>query len=517
MQTNIPKNSHQPPVANAHPRHHAFLVNLSLYNERLPNRLTRQFFAALFAITLILRLCHSLLLWPDEDYHLAAANQLLHGKMLYRDLWYDKPPLSALTYAVIGAPTGWVLRLFDTFWILAICAVAFRFVREVFDDSQAMIASGLIEFFLNFDLPGGVIPIAPDFFMVLPHILAIWCAWKSRPFAAGGWCGIAFLFNPKGVFVLVACGALLWRSIPALLLGFLIPNAVAMATLFAQGAAGPYIDQVWKWGMLYAKTPPVASSIGDGLRRTVDWFGFHAALVVGCLCCWWKERTRATQFLAVWGVVSLVAVASGARFSNRYFLQLLPVLALAAAHGIVWASSATNRWRAVVLLAGATLLVPLTRFGPRYAVLARDLFTSGETPWSDTALDRDSRAVSMWIDSHKHAGDTLFVWGYRPDVFAYTRLPVASVFWDSQPLTGVPADRHLTENLSLMPDWALRNRREAATSRPAFIVDGLSRLNPKLAMDTFPAIRDWLGAYQVVDTTGLSLIYTRTSSSEAPR
>src|SRR6202050_5519163 len=94
----------------------------------------RLFFAALFVITLGLRLCHSHLLWPDEDYHLAAANQLLHGKMLYRDLWYDKPPLSALTYAIIGAPTGWVLRLFDSVWILTICVVVFRFVREMFEE-----------------------------------------------------------------------------------------------------------------------------------------------------------------------------------------------------------------------------------------------------------------------------------------------------------------------------------------------------------------------------------------------
>jgi hypothetical protein len=471
------------------------------YNERLPNRFTRQFFAALFAITLLLRLCHSNLLWPDEDYHLAAANQLLHGKMLYRDLWYDKPPLSALTYAIIGAPTGWALRLFDSLWILGICVVAFRFAREIFSETAGLIAAGLIAFYLQFDLPGGVIPIAPDFFMIMPHLLAMWCAWRRKPLAAGGWCGIAFLFNVKGAFVLIACGLLMWRSLPFLFLGFLIPNAVAMATLYAQGASGPYIDQVWKWGMLYAKTPPAASSIADGLRRTLDWFGFHAALVLGSAAYWWKRRTRAAQFLAVWATVSFIAVVSGARFSNRYFLQLLPVLAVAAA--------AIPRRRVVVVVAATALLVPLARFGPRYAILARDLLTGRESAWSDAVLDRDSRAVSDWIMARRHAGDTLFVWGYRPDVFAWTRMPMASRYWDSQPLTGVPADRHLTESVSLMPEWAARNRRELVTSRPAFIVDGLSRLNPKLGMDEFPETRDWLDAYELVGGTDLSLIYER--------
>ncbi len=398
----------------------------------------RQFFAVLFGITLVLRLCHSHLLWPDEDYHLAAANQLLHGKMLYRDLWYDKPPLSALTYAIIGAPTGWVLRLFDSVWILGICVVVFRFVREVFTDREALMAAGLVGFFLNFDLPAGVIPIAPDFFMMLPHLLAIWCAWRWKPLAAGGWCGIAFLFNPKGVFVLAACGILMWRSLPVLLLGFLIPNLIAMGTLVAQGAAGSYIDQVWNWGLLYSKTPPVASSMGDGLRRTADWFGFHAALVFGCVACWWKERTRASQFLAVWAVVSFVAVASGARFNNRYFLQLLPVLAVAAARGIVWASTSNARWRAVVLLAGASLIVPLTRFGPRYAILGWDLLTARESNWTDTRMDRDSRMVSAWLDAHKHGGDTLFCLGlsaccvcFYEDAGGFCVLGIAAFDWRS--------------------------------------------------------------------------------------
>ncbi len=482
---------------------------MPLYNERLPNRSIRQFFAALFAITLLLRLCHSHLLWPDEDYHLAAAMQLLRGKIPYRDFWYDKPPLAALTYALVGAPTGWALRVFDAVWILAICVVAFRLARDLFGEMTGLIAAGLLAFFLNFDLPGGIIPIAPDFFMVLPHLLAVWCIWREKPLAAGGWCGIAFLFNPKGVFVLAACGLLAWRSVPALLMGFLIPNAIALATLYAQGAGAAYVEQVWKWGTVYAKTPPAASTVGEGLRRTLDWFGFHAALVLGCIWCWWKGRSRETRMLALWAVVSFVGVASGARFSNRYFLELLPVLAVAAAHGAGLAFGEVSRRRVVTAFVVIALAVPMVRFGGRYVVLAGDLVSAKESRWSDAAMDRDSRAVSDWLAAHHKAGDTLFVWGYRPDAFAYTRMPMASKFWDSQPLTGVPADRHLTESVSLIPEWAAANRRELVSSRPVFVVDGLSRLNPKLAMDRFPELTAWLAEYEVVQSTDLSRVYRR--------
>jgi hypothetical protein len=64
------------------------------------------FFAALFAVTLALRLCHVNILWADEDYHLAAGMQTLDGKLLYRDLWYDKPPLAALGVRRHGRAAG---------------------------------------------------------------------------------------------------------------------------------------------------------------------------------------------------------------------------------------------------------------------------------------------------------------------------------------------------------------------------------------------------------------------------
>src|SRR5262249_13552939 len=50
--------------------------------------------SSLFLAVLASRLCHVNLLWADEDYHLAAAIQTLHGKLPYRDFWYDKPPLN---------------------------------------------------------------------------------------------------------------------------------------------------------------------------------------------------------------------------------------------------------------------------------------------------------------------------------------------------------------------------------------------------------------------------------------
>lgn len=450
-------------------------------------------FAAIFAVTLALRLCHAHILWADEDYHLAAGIQTLHGKLLYRDLWYDKPPLSAWLYAAMGALPGWPLRLFDSLYVLAVCAAGWRFARDLWGDREATVAAALLAFYLNFDLASAVVPIAPDFFMLLPHIVAVHCAWKGKSLAAGLWCGVAFLFHAKGLFVLAACAILLWRSLPGLVLGFAIPNAAVLGGLGIAGAWPQYYRQVWEWSAAYARSSPEIHPWANGLRRTADWMGFHAALVIGAVVFW---RTRRNYWIAGWLAVSFAGVALGARFFPRYFLELLPAMVLMAAVPLA-------RRGAVAIVMAAAMLIPLVRFGPRYVELA----AGRSNQWADTALDLDSQAAADLVNAHKHSGDTLFVWGYRPGVFVYTRMPAASRFWDSQPLTGVPADRHLRDTLAVLPGQAAANRAAFAASRPTFVVDSLSFSNPHLAIGQYPELRSWLAQYQVVARTPLSVIY----------
>jgi hypothetical protein len=344
---------------------------------------------------------------------------------------------------------------------------------------------------------------------MLPHIAAVYCAWRGRPFVAGLWSGIAFLFHTKGIFVLAMCALLGWRGLAPLLAGFLIPNGVVLAALAAVGAFADYVRQVWQWGVSYAASPPESHPVWEGVRRTLDWLGFHAALALGAVALWWKDRTRGSRWLVVWCMVSFAGVAVGAQFRPRYFLQLLPPLVLVASRGLALLLQAGSVRRKALAAAAVSiaLLVPLIRFGPRYVVLASDLVADRPHHWQDIVLDQDSQAAAATINARKQPGDTLFVWGYRPEVFVYTRLSAASQFWDSQPLTGVPADRHLFDWHPILPEWAARNRAALTASHPAFIVDGLSILNPRLSMENYPELRAWMKDYRVAARTPLSVIY----------
>ena len=132
-----------------------------------------------------------------------------------------------------------------------------------------------------------------------------------------------------------------------------------------------------------------------------------------------------------------------------------------------------------------------------------------DAAWRDMAMDRDSRAAAAIVNAAAKPGDTLFVWGYRPEIYVYTHLPAATLFLDSQPLTGVPADRHLTQSTPVETTESQARRAELSSSRPTFVVDGLGEYNPRLALTEFGDLRPWLASYREVGRSAGSVIYRR--------
>jgi hypothetical protein len=238
----------------------------------------------------------------------------------------------------------------------------------------------------------------------------------------------------------------------------------------------------------------VESPLRNALVRTLDWAGFHAALVIAA-ARFVGERGKSLRWIG-WLVLSLVGVAAGMRFFPRYYFQLLPVLVLMASRGF----TLMGRRRDLVAL---LLLIPATRFGPTYLTALLN------PAWRDVGMDRDSRAAAAFIRGRAHPGDSMFVWGYRPELYLYTRLPAATMYLDSQPLTGVPADRHLTQSEPVERQQPALRRIELTRARPVFIVDGLGPYNPQLAITRYPELREWLTDYREIGRVGQTVIYER--------
>jgi len=450
----------------------------------------------LFVGLLATRLCHLDIVWVEEGYPTAAALQLAGGKALYKDIWFDKPPISPYLYLLWGAKTGWPLRIAGAVFIFLCCLMAWRFARDIWGGREGMAAALLLGFFLTFGIPSAVMALAPDLIMVLPHLAAIYFAWRGRPFLSGLMAGIGVLVNPKCVYVFAAC--FLWihyREAAKLALAFLVPNILAFWWFGKH-----YLDEVWKWGLMYASHSFVPHPVTEGLLRTANWLGFQAALVVGAGWWLWQERKPNTLRAGLWALISFAAVTSGWRFFPRYYFVLLVPFVIMAARGYVL----MGRWRVIML---ALLLIPLVRFGPRYYELATDLVYGHTHQWPDLAMMYDSEAASHILTNDNGRSGTLLVWGYRPDIFAFTQMQAGSRYLDSQPLTGVIADRHLASSETLAPDLAAENRRDLIQTRPTYIADGLGLFNPSLAITNYPDLVAWLRNYREIARTSHTVIY----------
>jgi hypothetical protein len=456
---------------------------------------TRVLFAVLALLLIAGRLCHLHILWEGDTLPLAAATQMAHGKVLYRDVWFDKPPLVPAFYLLSGAREGWPLRLEDAFYALLACWIAYRFARDLWSEHEGQWAAGLLGFFLLFDFPSAIIPVASDLMMLAPHLAAVWMAHRRRPFWSGLLAGLAFWISPKGALVALACvfwDPVGWAWIAA---GFAAAAAGAVAWLGAAGALPAYWDEVWVWGRVYAGSTFVASPVGNAVLRTVNWAGFHIAAVIAA-GRFLVHRSARLPWIA-WLVLSFVGLAAGMRFFPRYYFQLLPVVVLMAARGFTLME---GRRREIVAL---LLLIPATRFGPTYLSALTD------PQWRDILMDRDSRAAAAFVRDRSQKGDTLFIWGYRPEIFVYSRIPAATRYLDSQPLTGVPADRHLTQSQPVETEQAARRRVELTHSSPTFLLDGLGPYNSQLAITAYPELRSWLAGYTEIGRVGQTIVYRR--------
>jgi hypothetical protein len=405
---------------------------------------------------------------------MTAAIQILAGRWPYADFWYDKPPGAAWFYLLWGALPGWPLRLAGALYVTLCAWLAGRMGGRW--------AAWMMAVFLSLGIPATVMALAPDLLLVAPHLAAVWMAQAGRPIAAGLISGLALLIHTKAVFVLAA--VLLWATPLPTLAAF--TATLPLHALF--GAA--YWEQVWRWGSVYSANTFVVKPVAEFLKRTGNWMGFHAAAVVGAALSastwrWW-----------VWVGLCLLSVTLGLRFFPRYYFFLLPPLVVMAGKTL---EGLQPRWRYALLL---LLLIPLVRFGPRNVRLAL-----GDEAWDDLALFRDSRQVADYIRTSAGEKDTLFVWGYRPDIDALSRLPGGTPYLESQPIDCVFADRHLRETKPFttpMPGVGCEERaRRLRDYEPNWLVDGLGPSNIRLRLDLYYP----LNGYSLVLRTPTAYVY----------
>src|SRR5580658_9339050 len=101
-------------------------------------------FAIIAAVLLTTRLCHSHVLWADDNLPLAAAMEIARGKTLYRDVWFDKPPVVAWIALLWGARAGILLRLAGAAYVMATAVAAWQLARTKWSEREGLLTAGFV-------------------------------------------------------------------------------------------------------------------------------------------------------------------------------------------------------------------------------------------------------------------------------------------------------------------------------------------------------------------------------------
>lgn len=522
--------------------------------------------AALFSVVFLLRIFYADYVWADEGLWFTTANELLRGKSLYSQIWFDKPPALAWTYAALFrlfGPSILAVRLFTIVYATLVCLALWHLGRRFWGEREGRLAAVLYALYNATYFHSQVQPMAVDQLMLLPYLYSGYFFLTARPVWCGLLAAVAFSLNPKAgaLFLFFAVIMMATRAArrpgalhaarPAALIaaGFAAGLAPWLAYLLSGDRWYYYLRDFWGWGFSYVAVYSPREVLLNGLHRTLNYAGFHISPLIGLgLLLWYGkksntqspkskvagERGSASDFgpwpldssraLWLWLGVSFLGVAAGGRFFPRYFYQVLPFLCLLAARGYAvhqapgfepQGAGSRRRVRFWTIVFWLGVAFALVRFHHRVAFLAYEKLTGRQTAymaaWNDPAIARDSRVIAERVHG------SLFVWGYRPEIYFYCGCQAATSYLSDQPLTGVPADIHLREARSVAPERAAEDRtrllEELSASTPDYIVDGLGPYNAALAMEQYPELRAFLARhYREVERIGQGIIYQRSGA-----
>ena len=588
-------------------------------------------FAIIAAVSFVLRIAYAGHLYEDDGLWFTAGEEILRGKALYSQIYFDKPPGLALCYALlfwIFGPHILTVRLFTIAYSIAISVALYFFGSWFYNKRIGLLAAAMFAVFSTTLATGHAQSLSTDLLMALPYTLAVFLLIRSRwphlrgeregsrpawlAMAGGALAGFSFQVNPKGLFDLIFFAIFLiasrnWldrnndskrpgspepqaaRSTPSgrspfrlfssATIGFALGTLPFFSYILATRSQREYWAYVWDWGLRYGSYYGAGKTVLSALIRSLDFFALDNTLLIALVFLvlatvrsWRKTTIRsetsngleqapeasfehrrareADATLLIWFAVSYGGVMVGGRFFAHYFIQILPALCLVGARGLTGIHSSLRTRglgvrRIAIAIISIGFAITIARFHGRSVLLMADLVrgtvSESNVNWYYGIRDREERMVAAQVRELPDGADAadvvaleairaggprlrtvggpedyVFVWGYRPEVYFWSGLIPASRYLSSQPLTGVPADVHYFDwdyhsllNDEVTAQARLQVVRDLEETQPKYIVDEIGFFNGDLAILRYPELRELMGRYKAIGSTGRFLLYIR--------
>jgi len=394
--------------------------------------------------------------YGDEGIYQVLGIAIRAGRLLYRDIFDNKPPLLYLLYSLVSSDQFLVRSISLVFGLVSVW-IFFYLSKRLFNNPRiSYISTALFAVLFGLPLIEGNIANAENFMLPL-NILAGFLVLKSLDtkkinqkymilFSAGLVLGISFLFKIVAVFDFTAFFAFLFfvnyskklleifklknliieiKNLLPLMIGFAIPIVITALYFTLNHALSNFLTATLFSNVGY---------VGSGNKLIIpQGFLILKLILLGVfsLFIFYKRKVfeNSFMFVSLWLAFSLFDAYFSQRPYTHYVLILLPALCLM--FGLFMLNKNFSK------LAGILTIVSFIAILLSFSFYIKTVFyytnfisfvidgthVTSYQKFFDASTPRDYEIVS-YINSHANPKDNIFIWGNNAQVYYSTnKLP----------------------------------------------------------------------------------------------
>ena len=394
----------------------------------------------------------------DQGGFATIGRGIVSGRTIYLDIWDIKPPATFYVYAVaisLLGRTSEAIRAIDLL-IYPLIALGLYFIGKRIANANVGLWAALLfgvfyftETFWTLTQSDGIV--------LLPMVLAFACALRAAEvakrsawwaFAAGVLCACAIWFKyPFALFIGAVVFAywwmrrqnhapLRWGDVLAFAAGGLLVGLVGILHMMAIGAWDALLQSIsLTAGYTSLGNEDFRESVSTALSFRWQHWGTLFVLALVALVFGIRRFNRASRWwiVVVWLLVAAIILLLQLKLFDYHWLPLLPPLALVGAGAVESIVHLVRPYEnyAHGILALALLGAMAAAIGGRtlpYLTGQQDKMTYYRQFQGGELMADESLAVVNFLRERVVPGDSLFIWGFRPEVYYLSGLNPAVRF-----------------------------------------------------------------------------------------
>lgn len=444
---------------------------------RLEKNTDSWFLIITFFIFFLLRLpsLFEPLWYGDEGIYQAIGIAINNGKLLYQDIFDNKPPLLYLIYAIFNSDQ-FLVRLISLIFGLFTCFFFFLLSKKFFQKNISYLVTSIFIVLFAIPLLEGNIANAENF-MLLPILISAFLIFRSttsKLLISGLFLGIAFLFKIVAVFDFLAFSTFIiilnfanfknikndLKHLRFFIIGFFFPLVLVSIFFIFKGAFNDFFKAVFLTNISYV-------NYGNAIKGLPIFLFIKGFILLSIIIFIFTKRkifSKKIIFISIWIAFSVFNAFFSQRPYIHYVLVVLPSFCL-----LIGLILSEKKYRKLIIFSSVALLLILFKNfnfnGINKSISYYSNFISflkGEKTMVSYAafFDRNTPRdyeIARFIKPKIDKGDTIFIWGNNAQVYSLTKT--------------IPSTKYIVAyHMTNYRDGIFRTQKELEKTKPKFIV-----------------------------------------------